>query len=156
MNIPTAEDLVRASRMVHSRLTDDLYVTGDLAQAARIAHRSLGFSGVREPEGAEAVLLGSHMLAHMDSAFDQTIGRRAAWHAAIWKWASSASDDARALALRRGAIFFAKTMRGESATAYVLRQNALDTAHTALPGTTSKSETNISNAHLSNIYLPEH
>ncbi|KAH7936769.1 hypothetical protein HPB49_003912 [Dermacentor silvarum] len=129
MNLPTAEDLARASRVVPSHSADDVYVTGDLALAARVSHRSLGFSGAREPEGVDAVILGSHMLAHMESAFDQTTGRRAAWHAAIWKWASSANGDIRAVALRRG--LFASAMRTESAIGNMLRREPLRTTHRA-------------------------
>ncbi|XP_054922860.2 uncharacterized protein [Dermacentor andersoni] len=131
MNVATAEDLVRASRVVPSHSADDVYVTGDLALAARVSHRSLGFSGAREPEGADALILGSHMLAHMESAFDQTIGRRAAWHAAIWKWASGQSGDVRAIALRRGAHLFASAMRSESAIGNMLRRKPFQATRTA-------------------------
>ncbi|XP_077486347.1 uncharacterized protein LOC144097518 [Amblyomma americanum] len=144
MNTPTAEDIVRASRVVTAHSTDDLYVTGELALVAKLTHQSLSFTSPRESEGIEVAIEGNDMLTHMEGAFGQTSERRAAWHTAIWNETRTSSGQLDAAALHSGAHLSARLLRGQSAIRDWLQRTSAPAASPTLLETTPGLSSNAS------------
>lgn len=144
MNRATAEDIVRASHVVSGHSTDDLYVTGELALAAKLTHQSLGFSSPREPEGIDEAIEGNNMLAHMEGAFGQTSARRAVWHTAIWNETRTASGRLDSAALLSGARLSARILRGQSAIGDLLQRLSAQVKSSTFVETTAWGPSNTS------------